>query len=609
MKSNSVNIKSRPNWLFLAIIGLVFPVVFYHLFSAGFIAWDDPEYVVNNKDVHQFAFKNFFTHFYIGNYHPLTMLSYAIDWKLFGKHAAGYHIENIVWHFLNTILVFYLGKKIQLKPLQAFVLACVFAFHPLQIESVAWVAERKNLLYAFFFILSLLFYIQYKNTQSIKQLLLVYLCFIGSLLAKPSAVVLPLVFILVDVFLFKESFKQLYKRHILFLLFSLALGVVTVFAQEEAKFLMNTHNYPIINKIGIFGYGFFHYISKFLIPINLSAFYSYPNSLNTVTVIGFISLVAFTALLYFLIKKKHYLIVFGMLLFVVNIILVLQILPFGDAIAADRYMYLPIIGLTLACIYALNKFNVNRLVIIMLLVVLSSFSFARSALWKDSVSLFLNVLKTNPSSFIAINSLGVEYMERNDFDKSFKYLNQIVKLYPTYYKGYYNRGLLNGKTQNYEKAIYDFTKAIEYKNYYKAYAGRASVYLALKDFPKAISDAESALKMDPKNLKANYVLANCYDDLNQLNKALSYYNIAISLNSENPVYYLRRAIVFGKIQNYAACLQDLDFCIAIDANYAEAYYWKGVVKVNLKQNPCSDLRKAVELGFTAAQPSLNNYYR
>lgn len=221
-----------------------------------------------------------------------------------------------------------------------------------------------------------------------------YLFFIGSLLAKPSAVVLPLVFILVDVFIFKEGFKQFYKRHILFLILSLALGIVTVFAQEEAKFLMNTHNYPIINKIGIFGYGFFHYISKFLIPVNLSAFYSYPNSLNTVTVIGFISLVAFTALVYFLIKKKHYLIVFGVFLFVVNIILVLQILPFGDAIAADRYMYLPIIGLTLSCIYAFNKFNVNRVVIIMLLVVLSSLSFARSALWKDSLSLFLNVLKT-----------------------------------------------------------------------------------------------------------------------------------------------------------------------------------------------------------------------
>lgn len=120
MKSNSVNINSRPFWLFLAVIGIIFPVVFYNLFSAGFIAWDDPEYVVNNKDVHQFAVKNFFTHFYIGNYHPLTMLSYAIDWKLFGKHAAGYHIENIIWHFLNTGLVFYLGKKNTIKTITSF---------------------------------------------------------------------------------------------------------------------------------------------------------------------------------------------------------------------------------------------------------------------------------------------------------------------------------------------------------------------------------------------------------------------------------------------------------------------------------------------------------
>ena len=161
MKENSANINLKPTWLFLALIVLLFPLVYFHLFSAGFIAWDDPEYVLNNKDVHLFLVKNFFTQFYIGNYHPLTMLSYALDWKLFGKAAQGYHIENVLWHLLNTILVFYLGKKLQLKPVQAFLLAIVFAFHPLQIESVAWVGERKNLLYAFFFLVSILFYIDY----------------------------------------------------------------------------------------------------------------------------------------------------------------------------------------------------------------------------------------------------------------------------------------------------------------------------------------------------------------------------------------------------------------------------------------------------------------
>ncbi len=110
-------------------------------------------------------------------------------------------------------------------------------------------------------------------------------------------------------------------------------------------------------------------------------------------------------------------------------------------------------------------------------------------------------------------------------------------------------------------------------------------------------------------MRANYVMANCYDDLNQLDKALLYYNKVVAESPENPLYYLRRAIVYGKMQQFQMCLQDLDTSTSIDANFAEAYYWKGVVKVNLKQNPCSDLKKAVDLGFAAAQQPLATYCR
>jgi len=131
----------------------------------------------------------------------------------------------------------------------------------------------------------------------------------------------------------------------------------------------------------------------------------------------------------------------------------------------------------------------------------------------------------------------------------------------------------------------------------------------LKDFPKAMSDAETVLKTEVNNPKANYVLANCYDDLNQFQKALSYYNKAISVNAENPLYYLRRAILYGKMQQFEPCLKDLDTCTNIDNNYAEAYYWKGVVKINMKQNPCSDLKKAADLGFKASENPLRTYCR
>src|ERR1700741_4593435 len=184
MKQNSLDIRSGPNWLFLLILGLACPRVYYKLFSAGFIAWDDPEYVLNNKDVHDLNLRNLFTKYYVGNYHPVTMLNYALDWKLFGKSSAGYHIENILWHFFNTILVFYLGKKLRLKPLQSFLLAIVFAFHPLQLESVAWIAERKNVLYAFFFLLSILMYFEYREKKETKYFIAVFIGFILSLLSK-----------------------------------------------------------------------------------------------------------------------------------------------------------------------------------------------------------------------------------------------------------------------------------------------------------------------------------------------------------------------------------------------------------------------------------------
>lgn len=609
MKNNSLDINSKPNWFFLAVIVLAFPLVYFHLFFAGFIAWDDPEYVLNNRDVHAFSVKLLFTKYYVGNYHPITMLNYALDWKLFGKWAVGYHIESIVWHLLNTVLVFFLGKKLKLKSLQSFLLAIVFAFHPLQLESMAWVAERKNVLYAFFFLGSLLYYFEYKEKQNSKYLIYVYVGFILSLLSKPAAVVLPLVLMLIDQFIYKENFKQYYKRYILFLLLSVALGVVTVFAQEEAKFLLNTHNYPVISKIGIFGYGLFHYVSKFLVPVNLSAFYSYPDNLTSITAIGFITLLVFVGLLYILIQKKQYHVLFGMLFFLINLILVLQVMPFGDAITADRYMYLPIIGLTFCLIILLNKLSLNRIFVLSVTAILALSSCIRSILWEESLPLFLNVLKSNPTSFIANNSLGVEYMEKNDFGKAYQFLNQTIKLYPTYYKGYYNRGLLNGKTQNYDNAISDFTKAIEFRNYYKAYVGRANVYYILKDYPKAITDAEEVLKTDANNVKANVVLANCYDDLNQLDKAMGYYNKALSINQDDPSVYLRRGILYGKKMNFISCLQDLEECTSINPKFAEAYYWKGVVKVNMKLDPCSDLRKAVELGFLAAQQPLANYCR
>lgn len=608
MKKNLSESLVSSGWVYLLFIFVLFPLVFFKLINIGFMCWDDTEYILENQYVHAFSIKDFFTRFFIGNYHPVTMFSFAIDWQLFGKYATGYHIENILWHLLNTTLVFFIGKKLRLNSFYSFILAFIFAFHPLQIESIAWISERKNLLYAFFFLSALMLYFKYKQTKNRWHLCLVYLAFLLSLLSKSSAVTFSITIVLIDVFVFNENRKHHVKKYIIFFLFSITFGLLNLISQSSGKFTDTAHNYPLIEKIGIFGYGIFHYISSFVLPHNLSVFYAYPDHLGGIKTIGILSLLVLIVAIYFIVKSKKHFILFPILFFLGNIFIVLQLIPFGDAVTADRYMYLPIIGLALLFINLFISLKLNKLLLV-LLIVFPVLSVVRAELWKDNVSLLKNSLKRNEKAVIPLNSIGVIYMERNDFKNAYYYLNRTINYSPNYYKGYYNRGLLNGKTGKYHEAINDFSTTIKLTNYYKAYVGRGNSYLMLKDYSKAFADAEKANALNPNNHRILFLLANCYDDLNQLDKAMTYYDKVISINPENPMYFLRRAIVYGKMQKFEACLNDLEVTTNLAPDYAEAYYWKGVAKVNLKQNPCSDLKKAIELGFAAAQQPLGNYCR
>jgi multidrug transporter EmrE-like cation transporter len=432
-----------------------------------------------------------------------------------------------------------------------------------------------------------------------------------SVLSKPSAICFPLVLVLLDYLLkVKIDFKSIFITKIPFILVAIILGLATIYTRTEDKFINQNHAYAIYERIGYAGYALLQYIYKFFIPIDLSVIYPYPQNKTLSIIIGYVVIAILLFCIYKLYKSSSIIIFFGILFFIVNLLLVLQFIPFGEVLTADRYMYLPIIGISIALLSILPTAN-NQLKIIAasLVVMYGCLTFMRASVWKNSVSLYSDILKKYPHSFVALNSLGAEYMLNKNYDLSLRYLDAAINENTSYYKGYYNRGLLFAQTERMKDAIRDFDIAIEQKKYTKAYVARANAYYTLKNFSKAISDAETVLKTEPKNPKANYVLAMCYDDLNELDKALISYNKAILASTENALYYMRRAIVYGKLQQYNLCLNDLDVCTNLDPNYAEAYYWKGVVKVNIKQSPCADLNKALNLGFSPAQQPLANYCR
>lgn len=595
--------------LYALAIGALVVLAYYKLFSANFISWDDGDVVLNNKDVHGFNIKAFFTNYYVGNYAPISMIGFAIDWLLFHGNAAGHHAMSIIFHIVNGILVYYLAVLILKDHLKALLCAVIFCFHPLQVETVAWVSAKNNLVYSVFFLLGLIYYSKYVIEQTKKYYIYTLLFFVLSVLSKPSAICFPLVLLLVDYLLkTKLDFKSLLINKIPFFLLAAAFGFATIYTRTEDKFINQNHAYAIHERIGYAGYAILQYIYKFLIPVNLSVIYPYPQDKLMSLIIGYVLIGLLAFMIYKLYQAKQKVLLFGLLFFIANLLLVLQFIPFGEVLTADRYMYLPMIGVALVLVSIIPlKGNHLKISGIVLMLIFGSFTFMRASVWKNSISLYSDIIKKYPHSFVALNSLGAEYMLNKNYDMSIRYLNAAINENTEYYKGYYNRGLLFAQTDRMKNALKDFDKAIALKQYPKAYVARANAYYVLKDFPKAILDAEMVLKTDATNFKANYVLANCYDDLNQFDKAIMYYNKVILANTENPLYYLRRAIVYGKMQQFLFCLQDLDKCTNLDANYAEAYYWKGVVKVNMKQNPCADLRKAVDLGFEAAQQPLVTY--
>lgn len=611
MGTKKQNHLRNPALLYAIILCLAFPLVYFKLFSAGFVSWDDAEVLLKNKDVQSFNAGKLVTSYYVGNYAPLTMISFAIDWALFhGSYM--HHVVNIMLHLLNAMFVFRLVRKLQPDKLWAAVfVSLVFAFHPVQIETVAWVAAKNNLLYSVFFLAGLLVYVRYLQEEKRGLYMLSLLFFVLSALSKPSALSFPLCLFVFDYMVKGKGLSLQSVLHKLpFIIVSVIIGVVTLFSRTEDKFINADHAFAIHERIGYAGYALVQYIYKFLVPLNLSVIYPYPQNKTLSLIVGYAAIMVLAFVFYRLYNSKHKYITGGLLFFIFNLLLVLQFIPYGETLTADRYMYLPIIGLSLVIVSIPGiQEKYLKTAGFVLLIILGFLSFRRTDVWKNSIALYNDILKTYPNSAEALASLGAEYMLNRNYDQALVYLNKAAQEDNRNVKAYYNRGLVFAQLNRMQEAIADFTKAIEIANYQKAYVARANAYYAISDPARAMKDAKKALSMDKSNAKAYFVLATCYDDQNDLNKALQYYNKALELSGDDPLFYLRRAILYGKMQNFSGSLMDLEKCTTLQPNFAEAYYWKGVVKVNMKQNPCQDLKTALDMGFSAAAAPLNNYCR
>ncbi len=602
-------IKEIFNEHFILVIALGLTIAIYSKFLFfGHISWDDPEMVFKNKAVQNFDLKALFTNHYVGNYIPVTMFAHAITWLLFENNNGGHHLINILFHLINGILIYQLGKRLFKNNIVANLGAIIFLLHPLQIESVGWISELKNVLSTTFYLTGLIYYLNYLQDKKQKYYLLTFLFFVLGCLSKSSVVIFPIILLCIDVLINKKFEAKFILNKIPLLIVGFIIGSVNIKSQTADLFINYSHAFPYYQRIGFAGFALLKYLLQFIFPVNLSVIYPYPEVKTSVFITGYLFLTLLAVGIFFLIKNKKTDWLYLILFIVINLILVLQFLPFGEVLYADRYMYVPMIGFAWLLGFFISKIKLSVNVIgTSLIIVLSAFSFLRASAWSSAINLYEDIVKKYPNQFIALNSAGVEYMFLNNDNKALEYLNRAVSVAPNNYKGFYNRGLLHLKNNKPELAIKSFNQSLSLYKYSKAFVGRASAYYMLKDISKAMADINTVLLSETNNAKARFVLGNCYNDLNKLDEAMIEYNRCIEIDSENPDYYFKRGITYGKKQNFKQCLNDLSVCLHFNPLYYEAYYWRGVAKVNLNQNPCDDFKIAARNNFEPAINAFNKY--
>ena len=477
-RSNILKENNNKKFLLIAILLLTI-VVYSPSFTAEFTNWDDGAYVVENQLIKNLSVENIktiFSEYFISNYHPLSLLSLSIDYQIGGKTPFVYHFVNILLHLINIVLVFLMiffilealgiSRKIEI----ALITSALFAVHTLHVESVSWISERKDLLYSLFFLASIIFYIKFVKNRNVKFYLLSLFLFILSLLSKGMAVSLAPSLIAIDLLLKRKIFdKTLILEKLPFFVLSLLFGIIALHAQHTGEAIADGSVFNYYERILFAGYGFCQYHFKLLLPVNLSAIYPYPVKIGTAIpakfYFFFVLFVALCVGLFFIIKRSNFG-RFGVLFFSINIIFVLQLIPVGSAIYADRYSYIPSIGYFFLIGILFNHFSERKknyrilglIIIFAYILMLSVMTFKRTKVWENSLTLWDDVLSKYTEVPIAwVNRGNVKYKAK-DYQSAINDYNEALKLKPDHSQAFLNRATVKKEMGNLKAAIKDYNK-------------------------------------------------------------------------------------------------------------------------------------------------------
>jgi hypothetical protein len=550
----------------------------------GWVNWDDQDYVLNNPLLRDFSIQGltdiFTTIQVVGIYHPVTIISLAIDYQLGGQEAFVYHLHSLLLHLGNTYLCFVFIDKLFKRRELAFFVALLFAIHPMHVESVAWISARKDLLSTFYLLLCLIAYVKYDSKpDSKKYYALSFVFFVISILSKSVAVVAPLYLLLIDYLNGRLHHKKRWLEKVPFLVLSVCFSVIAYFAQDKAGAIDLSNHLNLFERLAVSLLSLLTYLFKAVFPFNLAAFHPYPIHWGEdfpVLLYGLLAAVPVVAWWLYINWSNKY-VVFGLLFFAVSLLPVLQILPVGRAIIADRYSYVSYVGLFVLFGYlffekwpskALNipiRYRVGTLIIVLTSYAVISVNQMKT--WRNGETLWSQVIEVYPDHYFAFANRADYYLKNDKLALALDDLNKSIQLNHTFPKSFHDRGKLHFEIGNIDEAINDYTSAIDLDpTYSRAYLNRAQARGSLNQLDLVLLDLDSAIQINPFYSLAYLNRAVVHQKTNQSEKALNDFNKAIELEHQNGQYYRYRAVLKIEMNDMNGAFMDLEKAIVLNPN-------------------------------------------
>jgi len=559
-------------WKYLAPALLLGLIVFAQTAGFDFVNWDDDLNVLENRGVTQFELKQIWTETVIGNYNPLPITTFAIEHALVGLDASLYHITNVALHLINVVFVFLLGRRLRLDALAAGLLAVLFAIHPLRVESVAWVTERKDVLFAAFYFGALLLY-EKRRQQGISGNwhLGIAALFALALVSKIQAVSLPLSMLCLDYLRQRELKLGDILAKAPYFAMSLAVGLAGIYFLGADGSLEDATTYTFLDRLAVGAYAFSVYLVKAVLPYEMSPLYPYPARLPWEAYASFGVVLAVLGFLWVGYQRKWSAAVFGLGFFAVNVVFLLQVLGAGQGFLADRFTYVGYFGLFWLMAYGAQRLlasragNTRPAVLAGLgiyILVLSLIAFQQTKIWANGGTLWAHVAAIYPSAATAWGNHGLYERDLGNVAEAERLLTRAIEVSPK--RGAYlnSRGKLYFDRGDTELAIADYTEGIRREpDLTELYNNRGAAYAKTGRYSEAEADLALSLEREPDNWNGLLNRSLLLYTQGNLQAAVLDYNKLLEQRPERHDLWQERGSIRAALGEVAEGKADLDEAI------------------------------------------------